>query len=384
MKFNLSQPQRIKAAFVATVLGAAAIEGTVLAHQHHVHTGKDAFLHYQVDSTDELITALKNNPTLRRNYAHHFGIAEDQIVDFVKRTLVPYHLPTGRTVTTYGVTKTGHIYPVHTFLKKGTLVWATRSGLPVLKWACANPLTKNLPGTLLASQPKPTQGHQMTHRAPMIASIPSNEMTETPVTPAATNVAVPILSAPLASTTSALTLPPALVGSGSATTPLIASIPVSIGGGHGGSGFPLIPILIGLGAAVSHSGGNSGGNSSAPPVVTNIPTATPVVETPGTTPSGPVAIVTTPTPAPVAVITTPEAIPTPVPTIPSFVPTPAPFVPTATPAPSTPGTPAPTTPGVPGPGGSPNAVPEPGSLALLALTGLPVIGGLIARRRRTE
>ena len=58
---NLSRPQKLKLVFAATVVVAAGIEGTVLAQHHRAPAGRDAFLNYQVDSTDELVATLKNN-----------------------------------------------------------------------------------------------------------------------------------------------------------------------------------------------------------------------------------------------------------------------------------------------------------------------------------
>jgi len=340
MKFTLTQPQRLKAIFVATVLGAAAIEGTVLAQKHHVHTGKDAFLHYQVDSTDELIQALKENPTLRKNYAQHFGIPENQVVDFVKRTLVPYHLPEGRTVTTYGVTKSGHIYPVHTYLKKGTLVWATRSGLPVLKWACANPLTKHLPGTLLSARPL-TSPHNVPRHMPKLASVESPELPASLPTIPTADVPAPGLTVPDVSASSALTVPPIMTGSGSAAIPAIASLPIpTAGGGHGSSLLPLIPILVGV-ATIGHGGGGGSATSGMPTVIVPVPTPGPSGGTsttpnaPGTgviaapTPNAPgTGIIPVATPSPVAPKTTPS------PNAPSVVPTPPPGVPVVAPTPA--------------------------------------------------
>jgi hypothetical protein len=98
-----------------------------------------------------LVAVLKTNSKLRQRYAKHFGVGEAEVVDYVKRALVPYRLPESRNVLTYGVTRTGRIYAVRTRLKKGTRVWANRSGVPILKWLCANPLAQRLPGTRIAS-----------------------------------------------------------------------------------------------------------------------------------------------------------------------------------------------------------------------------------------
>ena len=131
-------------------MGALIFGGIVLADKHHYPNSPDSFLSYQVDSTSELVAALRSDEALRRRYARHFGIPENQVIDFVKNSLVPYKLPADRDVTVYGITKSGRIYPVRTRLRKGTKVWANRSGVPILKWLCANPLTKTLPGTKIA------------------------------------------------------------------------------------------------------------------------------------------------------------------------------------------------------------------------------------------
>ena len=132
------------------VVSAATFGGTALADKHHYPNAPDSFLSYQVDSTSELVAALRSDQALRQRYARHFGIPEDKVVDFVKSALIPYTLPADRSVTVYGVTKSGRIYATRSRLRKGTKVWATRSGVPVLKWLCANPLTKTLPGTKIA------------------------------------------------------------------------------------------------------------------------------------------------------------------------------------------------------------------------------------------
>jgi hypothetical protein len=239
----------------AGVLGAALFGGVVSAQKHHLPTGPDAFLHYQVDSTDELVAALRADPALRRRYARHFGIPENRVVDFVRNALVPYRLPAAREVTNYGVTRSGRIYGVRERLRRGTKVWATRSGVPVLKWACANPLLKSLPGTELAAAPRPTRTHLPLHprvvSAPQLATATSNEM------PPAT-IPVPVPMAPPINT-SALAAPlPAPIGVAIAPVPAIAA--------HGGPGIGsiLIPIGIIIGTTVGHTGGGGGGGT--PPV----------------------------------------------------------------------------------------------------------------------
>lgn len=147
-----------KAVMATLVLAGSALaylgSAELAAEIHRQPTGPDAFLNFQVDSTDELVAVLKKNPALRKRYARHFKVPEDRVIAFVKYALIPSRLPADHTTTVYGVTKSGSIYPVRHILKKGTKVWATRSAVAILKWQCANPVTTELPGTRLLGEPR--------------------------------------------------------------------------------------------------------------------------------------------------------------------------------------------------------------------------------------
>jgi MYXO-CTERM domain-containing protein len=116
--------------------------------------GRDRFLSEPVLTTDALVEALKTNPAFRRNIAKHFSLTEDRVVEFVEDALVPYILPSDMAVNNFGVTRTGTIYGKKMNLKKGTRVWATRDGQPILKWICSNPLLTKAP--VLREKPKPS------------------------------------------------------------------------------------------------------------------------------------------------------------------------------------------------------------------------------------
>ena len=119
-----------------------------------VTPGRDRFLNEPVLTTDALTEALKTNKVFRANISKHFGVPEDRVVRFVEDALVPFILPEDKSVTNYGVTKSGLIYGKKMTLKKGTRVWATRDGNPVLKWICSNPLSPKPP--VLREPPKPS------------------------------------------------------------------------------------------------------------------------------------------------------------------------------------------------------------------------------------
>ncbi len=205
--------------------------------------GRDAFYTVQSNSTAQLAAAVKKDARLRRLYAKHFGVPESQIADYVQNALVLYTLPEAQSVTTYGVTKTGRIYPVKQTLKKGSKVWATRSRMPILKWACSNPLTRKLPGTTFASPPRITPAVEAARR---VASLPATAV-ETPE------------FAPVG----ALAIPTAITATGGGGGVMAPAI---ISGGR--AGFPIAAFLPVAGLIAITS---KGGDNITPPPVTAIP-----------------------------------------------------------------------------------------------------------------
>jgi hypothetical protein len=232
------------------VAGAFALGDIVVAQRQHRPAGPDAFLNYQVSSTSELVAELQAKPGLRRRYARHFGVSESRVIEFVKNALVPYRLPASRTVLAYGVNRSGAIYAVRTRLPKGTRVWATRSGEPVLKWLCANPLTRVLPGTRLASGPRPSR-LPVAGRAPTLA----------PLAPFTAEIVPPEIPPVLAPPPVSFTLiPPPVV-------PEVLPPPVTpTAAGRPNAAF-LLPLGLALGFALPGSStGSAGGNVNPPPI----------------------------------------------------------------------------------------------------------------------
>ncbi len=116
---------------------------------------RDAFAKHptQANSPKAFARFVAENPMLGQRYARHFGVPQERIVSFFQNALVPRTLNQSKTLSTFGVTDSGKIYPVKTTLPAGTKVWATREGVPVLKWNCSNPLSTLLPGATLETSP---------------------------------------------------------------------------------------------------------------------------------------------------------------------------------------------------------------------------------------
>ena len=119
-----------------------------------VAPGPDRFSNTPALTTEGLVENLKTNKSFRTNLAKHFGVPEDRVVEFVQDALIPQTLAKDTRVMNYGVTKAGKIYGKSATLKKGTRVWATRDGQPILKWNCSNPLLPKAP--VLRQRPTPT------------------------------------------------------------------------------------------------------------------------------------------------------------------------------------------------------------------------------------
>ncbi len=110
-----------------------------------VAPGRDRFLEGPALTTDGLVQAIRSNRVFRVSLAKHFGLSESRLISFIKDALVPFILPKDTVVSNYGITKSGLIYSKKMTLKKGTRVWATRDGKPILKWVCSNPLLAKAP-----------------------------------------------------------------------------------------------------------------------------------------------------------------------------------------------------------------------------------------------
>ncbi|MBC8142179.1 MAG: hypothetical protein H7Y38_12145 [Armatimonadetes bacterium] len=165
---NRTQNQSLSFIKVTTVaLASILVTGAVAQAQGltaNPNDLRDAFAKHpsQANSPQAFAQFVSQNQSLSQRYSRHFNVPQDRLVSFFKTSLVAYKLPEARTLTTYGVTKSGAIYPVEITLPKGTPVWATREGVPVLKWNCSNPLASILPGAALntpaleyASAPSP-------------------------------------------------------------------------------------------------------------------------------------------------------------------------------------------------------------------------------------
>jgi len=239
------------------------------------------------DSPKAFADYLSKNDVLLQRYSRHFGVSQDRVLSFVQNALVPMDLPRQETVTTFGVTKSGSIYPVRTTLPSGTRVWATREGAPVIKWNCSNPLTTALPGANLVTSPLE------------YANAPSNVLPEgfTPVLDVPQGMTmVASMSMPSDGGTLALSPPlpaadfafavPATDVVGSSSLPGVGDILERVGGSSINDYLPalLIPLVF---AATQGKGGNADLVTAEAEPITARPTAEGTTQLP---PIGPTVV----------------------------------------------------------------------------------------------
>ena len=217
-----------------------------------------SFLNYHVASVGELSQEVALDPLVRARLARHFHRTEADMTAYIHDNLTLTTLPKAGTYRVACVTPSGREYSITARLAAGTPVFAsTRTGRPILKLACGNPLVTALP----PAPPKPKPVVKV-KRAPAVlapmATLPPPE------------VPAPLADAP---ETYSFTAP----------TPLVVPAPAPIGaltqvGGvqqalvTKGGGFPFLPVAAVAGVAALLP---KGGGSSPVPVVPPAPPAVP-------------------------------------------------------------------------------------------------------------
>jgi len=205
----------------------------------------------QVKTPQEFADYLRTHQSLRQRYARHFNVSQDKIVDFFRNAVVPTTLKKSQRLMTFGVTKSGSIYAVRTKLPAGTPVWATREGVPVVKWNCANPLSKTLPGSDLDQPLAYSTAPSNVRMAEGDSSYLSIDTEDIADIPPGDIVAIEPPVTPLDETIASSSLPIGeIITEGARRRPdlwplLLLPLGVAVSTHHPGSDSPIPPILTG-------------------------------------------------------------------------------------------------------------------------------------------
>ncbi len=129
---------------VVTLMCLSLIIGTATSVMAAEKTPPGSFLVYRASSTSQLIDQVKNNPTVAKRYARHFGKSQSELAGYFEKNLEVLTLDRPYKVKSYYIGRSGKVYTKTKLLPKGSVVFATPNDGPVLSWSCGNPLTSAL------------------------------------------------------------------------------------------------------------------------------------------------------------------------------------------------------------------------------------------------
>lgn len=103
-----------------------------------------SFFRVRVTTVKQLVEHVRKDSVVRKRFARHFGINEKYIADVFAKNLHLVSLKKPLRVTSYYIGRKGRIYTKTKLLPKGTMIFADKTGHPVIAWSCGNPLTKKI------------------------------------------------------------------------------------------------------------------------------------------------------------------------------------------------------------------------------------------------
>lgn len=243
------------------VVGSLIAASASLAAVSKEKAPPGSFLKYRASTVGQLVDQIKSDPDVGARFAKHFGKPASELSSYFIGSLKRITLTKPIRVTSWYISKDGRIHSKSKLLPKGTSVFATADGRPVLAWSCGNPLRTDLPVAKRAVLPQVAQLPVQTKVLPNPGEIITTTALTTP--PGFIAETLPALAAvePIAAA-------PVL---GAAIAPAVAAMPpLAIGAASGGIGsLGAIGGLLG-GIALGFSGGGGG---SDPPVVIPEPTS---------------------------------------------------------------------------------------------------------------
>ncbi|MBX3112013.1 MAG: hypothetical protein KF857_08395 [Fimbriimonadaceae bacterium] len=101
----------------------------------------NAFLNKSVRNHAELMRQIKNDRTVMDRYERHFGMTREQVIDMMSGLRLGATQEDG-VFLVYNVPESGELRARSIFYRKGTKIWVDKSGQPVLKASCGNPLMR--------------------------------------------------------------------------------------------------------------------------------------------------------------------------------------------------------------------------------------------------
>lgn len=224
-----------------TLMGAFCVPALALER-----TPPGSYLTHRVTTVGELRSQVAKNAVVRNRYSNHFGVSPQELDKYFGDNLTLVALKHPLRAQAWYIDKAGKTSVKSKLLPRGTMVFAAKTGEPLLSWSCGNPLRAQLPAKVAM---KPLL---------QVKTTPPVETKVLPNPPEIISTAV-VTAPPVTEITSILPIesPPVLA---SAVAPAVSMPPVILASGGGGGG-GILGLLGGLGALAGLGGGGGGGSN---------------------------------------------------------------------------------------------------------------------------
>ena len=126
-----------------TIAVVIILSAQLFASQIDGPTPKDSYLVHQVSSVRELVAEIAHHPFIRERYAELYHVAGLKVENYMSKNLVLSTLSHNYTHIVYCITPGGVVFTALETQHAGDKVFALRTGTPVLRWACGNPIYIN-------------------------------------------------------------------------------------------------------------------------------------------------------------------------------------------------------------------------------------------------
>lgn len=181
-------------------------------------TPPGSFLKYRATTVSELTSQVSKDASAKSRYAQHFGVSADKVTAYFNENLKLVTLKSPLKVQTWYVNKDGKQVCRTKLLPKGTLVFASKEGTPLLAWSCGNPLRASLPRNTIA---KGKAKEPVTAIAGMTEEVGNPGSQEAALLPPAAEPQTMVLANPIETVAAtAVTAPPGFIAE---TLPALAS-----------------------------------------------------------------------------------------------------------------------------------------------------------------
>jgi len=232
--------------FVIAVAGALLAVSATQGAQAAERTPPGSYLVYRATTVGELRNQVAKNVVVRSRYTRHFGVSPAQLDSFFANDLSLVSLKEPLRTRCWYIDRAGRQSVKTKLLPRGTMVFATASGEPVLSWSCGNPLRADLPVGVV----KPSKETAVKPAAePEVKVLPNPMETISTAVVAAPPACVAASALPVAA-------PPVLA---SALAPAVSMPPILSTASFGG--IEILGLLGGAAFAIR------GGGHSPPPAV---------------------------------------------------------------------------------------------------------------------